>query len=212
MFNVCSVKTICSRPRTPSVGLPRFQANAAHAGGDISKGAAMNQLEFYRLKRLFWKSAVKQDGCWSWIGAANKAGYGFICTSFDGKASKRILAHRLSWRIHKGIFDESLRVLHRCDNPQCCNPDHLFLGTQADNVADMDSKGRRGDVSGENHPKAIITEQQAMEIISLLESGHQHIHIASRFGVKKHIVSDISAGRNWKHLPRTIGKYEEEMK
>lgn len=79
------------------------------------------------------------DGtCWEWMGRRDKDGYG----SFRMSPSETDLAHRASWRLHRGPIPEGLFVLHRCDNPPCVNPEHLFLGTQADNVHDMYAKQR----------------------------------------------------------------------
>jgi hypothetical protein len=73
------------------------------------------------------------SGCWPWTGKIATNGYGYL---------DNMLAHRASWLIHHGPIPEGLQVLHHCDNPRCVNPDHLWLGTQADNVADMMAKGR----------------------------------------------------------------------
>lgn len=91
-------------------------------------------------KELFWSRTIPEpnSGCHFWLGASNKRRYGFMC--FDGRSQK---AHRIAWLLTRGPIPQGLRVLHRCDMPECVNPDHLFLGTQADNVADMESKGRQ---------------------------------------------------------------------
>jgi hypothetical protein len=79
-----------------------------------------------------------EDECWPWTGLRNRTGYGQLKgTKYRGR-----LSHCISWIIHNGPLPEGMRVLHRCDNPPCCNPKHLFIGTQADNVADMVAKGR----------------------------------------------------------------------
>lgn len=77
------------------------------------------------------------NGCWEWTGNRNRDGYGL-----SAKRIGTVLAHRISYRIHRGVFDLNLCVLHKCDNPPCVNPDHLFLGTDMDNMRDMHSKGR----------------------------------------------------------------------
>mgnify|MGYP002136427592 CR=1 FL=1 len=87
----------------------------------------------------FWAKVQKTDGCWEWAGTKLPSGYGQLERADGGK---RMYAHRFSYLIHYGDFDRSLYVLHRCDNPSCVKPDHLFLGTARDNLLDASSKGR----------------------------------------------------------------------
>jgi DNA-binding transcriptional regulator YiaG len=90
-------------------------------------------------------------------------------------------------------------VCHRCDNPPCCNPGHLWVGTQAENMADMSEKGRAA--RGEASPRSKLTEAQAIEIIAARGAVSQ-ADLAARFGVSQAAVSLIWTGRRWSHLPR----------
>ena len=87
----------------------------------------------------FWRYVRKTDGCWEWTGATQFPGYGKLGL---GDGARVGYAHRISWELHYGSIPEGMEVLHRCDNPPCSRPDHLFLGSQADNLADMRAKGR----------------------------------------------------------------------
>lgn len=100
----------------------------------------------------FWAKVDRGDDCWEWTGIKDPNGYG-RCGMFG-----ETLAHRVAWKLTREAIPGGLFVLHRCDNPPCCNPDHLFLGTQADNIADMDHKGRRrnwdpGQFCKRGHPR-----------------------------------------------------------
>lgn len=85
----------------------------------------------------FFSSFEVQDDCWVWVKGANNSGYGLFYTS-----GKKIRAHRFAWELFFGPIPPGLSVLHRCDVPPCVNPDHLFLGTNYDNIQDMIRKGR----------------------------------------------------------------------
>jgi len=88
------------------------------------------------LAERLWSKVTKTETCWTWTGARNRKGYGEI--GAKGRVQK---AHRIAWELTYGPIPEGLDVLHHCDNPPCCRPDHLFLGTDADNMADMMAKG-----------------------------------------------------------------------
>ena len=89
------------------------------------------------LKERFWEKVDKTGNCWIWTAACMTNGYGQI---WDG--SKDRGAHRISWILHNGPIPNNLHVLHKCDNPPCVRPDHLFLGTPIDNMLDAKAKGR----------------------------------------------------------------------
>jgi len=149
-----------------------------------------------RLKYITTKS-----GCWLWSGAKNKGGYGTLTVGSRTDASRTtMLAHRYSYSIHKGSFDKKLCVLHRCDNPPCVNPNHLFLGTRLDNHTDMVGKGRRVDLRGEQRPNHKLTQRQVTHIKSLLESGTHQTVIAKKFGVNQTLVSAIKTNKVWSHV------------
>jgi hypothetical protein len=110
-------------------------------------------------------------------------------------------AHRALWMLTNGPIPAGLFVLHRCDNPPCCNPDHLFLGTPADNMRDMSEKGRaKGARKGEGHHNAKLTADQVRHIRTLITSGLSVRKIASMLSVSHGAVGHIRKGTCWSHL------------
>lgn len=136
--------------------------------------------------------------CWPWTGARQRQGYG-IC-SYGGQGW---LTHRLAFFLFTGTHPGELCVCHRCDNPPCCNPTHLFLGTQADNTRDMVEKGRERHPFGSAHGRAKLADA---DVIAILDAYHVHGEnlrtIASRYPVHKHSVRSIVRGESWLHLTR----------
>jgi len=90
----------------------------------------------------FWSNVQKTDSCWLWLRQPNNKGYGKVTIRPNSQERVMLLAHRLAWLLVKGEIPDGLFVLHKCDTPLCCNPEHLFLGTQQDNMGDMWAKGR----------------------------------------------------------------------
>ena len=106
-----------------------------------------------------------KNGCWIWQGYINKRGYGIA-----SRKGLRIRAHRLFYQAYKGAIKD-LHVLHKCDNPSCVNPDHLFLGTHKDNMRDKAKKGRAPGFKGESNPFCKLTFKQVLKIRELYETG-----------------------------------------
>lgn len=135
----------------------------------------------------------RTDNCWLWISGLDAHGYGRIChKGVDRKA------HRLSYEIHKGEIPKGMGVLHRCDTPACVNPDHLFVGTQKDNTADMIRKGRGA--KGSMLPQTRLSELDVIIIKEALREGFLQKHIAKYFNVHPVTISDIKLNRSWKHI------------
>ena len=147
--------------------------------------------------------------CWVWT-ACLEQGYGRIW--FEGSPKR---AHRVAWEITHGSIPEGMCVCHKCDNPPCCNPNHFFLGTKADNTADRDAKGRtaKGDTNGARlHPEKLVimrgedcgksklTESDIAEIRKRLATGEMQRSIAEDFDITQANVSAINTGKTWKHV------------
>lgn len=151
------------------------------------------------LKR-FWNYVLvpaKLTECWEWIGPKNEHGYGIFYYN-----SKRVKAHRFSYKCYNGEFDYTLFVCHKCDNPSCINPSHLFLGTQFDNMNDMKNKGRspRGEKSGtskltELDVKQILTDITLYKYKTILE-------ITNEYDVKSAQIIRILNSKNWVHITK----------
>lgn len=148
----------------------------------------------------FWSYVQKSDGCWLWVHSKTKAGYGkFI------RANEHIYAHRLSWEIHYGPVPDGLFVCHRCDNPSCVRPDHLFVGTHQDNVDDCVAKGRhlafRPRVHGSRAGSAKLTEAQVVTIRqSYGTNGLTRRQLGQRYGVDKTTIDRILAKKIWRYV------------
>jgi len=130
------------------------------------------------------------SGCWLWGAAADENGYGRI--NVDGRIS---LSHRVSYSLFCGAVADNDCVLHKCDNPSCVNPEHLWLGDRKDNADDMHAKNRH--IYGERHVHHKLKECDAVQI---KDSNETLAVLADRFGVSISLVSAIRNGRRWKHL------------
>lgn len=151
-------------------------------------------------ERLLARRIITPDGCWEYDGPRNRKGYGQI--GLGGREGAKIGAHRASWMTFRGPIPTGMSVLHHCDNPPCFNPwKCLFLGTAADNTADMVQKGRGRGAPGEANPRARFTEEQVREIRRLYETGeHTTRSLGLRYGVSGVCIFKIVNYRTWRHV------------
>lgn len=140
----------------------------------------------------FEKRVFKTNRCWYWTGALNGRGYGNLRVS--GKCR---YAHRVSKELYHGPVPPELDVLHSCDTPHCVNPEHLTIGTHAENMADMVRKGRVVTHHGSEHKNAKLTEEQ---VRSIRIDARAQVAIAQDFGVSFGLISNIKARRVWRHV------------
>jgi len=142
----------------------------------------------------FWSKVDKSrpGGCWAWTASCNRRGYGQFRVAGTLKA-----AHRVLWEQMHGPIPDGMIVCHHCDNPGCVNPDHLFLGTHADNMADKVAKGRQSRQLGESHPRAKLTDADVRAIRSAAGTVSE---IAKKFGISRSNVSTIRLRQTWVHV------------
>lgn len=145
------------------------------------------------IERLLSK-VEKSEGCWNWMARKTPQGYGRISV---GNVNK--LAHRVAFELMVGPIG-NLHVLHRCDNPSCVNPAHLWLGTNADNVADKVSKGREPSHIGENNNRSRLTPNDVLEIRSKFRSGVSRSELAKKYGIVPAYVNQIASNKAWRHI------------
>ncbi len=140
----------------------------------------------------FWEKVevAEPDECWLWLGTLNNKGYGQFY--FEAKLW---FAHRFVYQLHFGNIPEGLLICHNCDNPQCVNPNHLFLGTYKDNMADCVGKGRHSFGNSSGRPSILTMEQK--EIIKELYTTKNYTQeeIAKSYGIQQMTVSRIIRGR-----------------
>ena len=141
---------------------------------------------------LFWRNVERRDPteCWPWRGVPDQRGYGHAMV-----AGWATTAHRIAYALANGVekLKSDLVVMHKCDNRICCNPSHLELGTQAQNMTDMINKGRRGDtrVFGESHGRCKLSSIQVLEMKSLRASGKTQDELAAIFNVSQSQVGRV---------------------
>lgn len=139
-----------------------------------------------------------ESGCWEWQGARNARGYGCYYPAMGVK----FLAHRYAYQQAFGAIPEDLEVCHRCDNPPCCNPDHLFLGTHVDNMADMVAKDRSSKkaLRGTEHPSARFSADEVRTIRTRVAAGETRTAIASELGVNLSTISLITRRKHYQEV------------
>lgn len=148
------------------------------------------------IEERFWSKVDRRgpDECWPWTSTKARR-YGIF--RFDWRERRMRRAHRVAWEFSLGPIPDGMVVMHICDNPPCCNPTHLRLGTQLENIADRDRKGRTAHNSGERCGHAKITRQVAAEIRAAYRGRGDQPRLAAAFGVHRTTISRVVNGEAW---------------
>lgn len=156
--------------------------------------------EDLKAQKRFWSHVEKKDKnqCWPWMSALSQKGYGVF-----NYRQKTMKSHRISYFLSFGTLIDGLLVCHRCDNPPCCNPNHLFLGTAMENQRDSILKGRSRKAIGEYASSAKLKEDQVVEIRCLHSVGNTSFKkLSTIFGVARSTVEKIVKRKTWRHIPK----------
>lgn len=150
-------------------------------------------------ERLLKCLSITTSGCWEFTGHRNSQGYGYVRI-----LDKTFRAHRVSYQYFKGEIPDGFCVCHSCDNPPCCNPDHLWAGTRTENIRDASKKGRlsgeRPNAQGEKHGSSILRDDQVLQIVEEVKKGRHHQVVADEFGISRTTIFDICRGKSWSSI------------
>lgn len=164
---------------------PRVAVNYRGLGKSLRRSEMHPQFTQERVAR-FWASVDKTGDCWLWARYRHPSGYGQF---------SHMQAHRVAWELTHGPIPEGVVVCHRCDNPSCVNPDHLFLGTDAENIADRDAKGRGP--RGLRNGRAVLTPDRVGELRAAAQGGLSAAQLGRMFGVSPSQANRVATGKRW---------------
>lgn len=171
-----------------------YYRNYKHGNPHIKRQGSRYAM-FDTLKESFEAKFKKGNSneCWNWGYSKTPYGYG----GFTFKR-KRYIASRISYETYVGEIPEGMHVCHKCDNPSCVNPNHLFIGTVQENMTDMVNKNRSA--KGSHHSQAKLNESSVKEIKKLLKQNVSHKELAEKFGVGVRAISKINLGQRWGYI------------
>ncbi len=168
-------------------------------GTEVERGRRYCQRSCWRaqygtVEERFWSKVSRSLGCWEWKGTRNNHGYGV----FAPVGQKQVAAHRYMWQLVNGPIPDTALVLHACDNKWCVRPDHLFLGSDADNHADMVKKGRQP--KGEGRPYSRLTSDDVRTLRRRFAEGTPARQLDREYGLRNSYAMQIVKRHKWKHV------------
>ena len=194
MYRPCNANDCDRIIKGNSIYCSKHRRVAEHHGGD----ANFQHARLLTLRQRFERKYTVCDatGCWLWTGGkASKNGYGSMAPTAWGT-----LAHRISYGLFRGDIPPGKCVCHTCDTPSCVNPDHLFVGTIADNVADRDKKGRQVTLRGAKNVNAKLTGELVIEMRQRRVAGEGIVALAKAYGISASTTWSALTGHTWKHI------------
>lgn len=149
----------------------------------------------------FWSKVKQGDGCWEWQASKFHHGYGCFGVRNEDGTYRTSYAHRVSWEMANGPIPDGMFVLHKCDNRACVRPDHLWLGTQTDNMRDCSDKGRKPGIPkfGASNPGAKLTDAH-VKIIRYVGNRLSQQRLADEFGVSQTLIGCVLRRKIWPHV------------
>lgn len=199
--SVCKHPGCLLKPRVKGLCDKHYSRLQRHGSTYVTKS---DPRDISLKERIMGNVLIDDNGCWLWQKRLNHDGYGIMSI-----LSRHKPVHRIVYQEWIGDIPEGMEICHRCDVRNCCNPKHLFAATHLENMQDMVNKGRGASVSGENNPRAILTEKQVRLIFKRLIEGEHVGDIAEYFGVPNRIVHNIKNLKAWKSVFETLPVYDK---
>lgn len=202
-YSVCCIKGCEKKSVALGLCVNHWRRNKKY-GSPVAVKSHSGLMRGLSVQQRFDRQVKKSGGCWLWAAATDKNGYGIFRATVAGVEHKR--AHRASWALSTGqVLAAGDIICHKCDNPRCVNPEHLFVGTHLDNMRDKIAKGRARVAVGTATGHAVLTEEQAR---SVLADPRPYAQIAADYGITASTVGSLKQRKSWKHIDGTSVKAE----